>query len=344
MAGWERLHLFFIWLFMGVLPLFLRPLWEPDEARYAEIPREMLASGDWLTPRLNQVLYFEKPPLQYWLSAVSMKLFGLNAAAARLPLALATLILLWSAWRLSKRLGALEPVWAAFMAATTLLAYICHQILTLDALFSALLVLSLVAAIEAVVARYHERRREAMGWTLVMFGANALALLTKGLAGPVLLGGILLWSLPWAWKVPKLRNAILRLLSDPLGWLLFATISVPWFVLVEKANPGHAQFFFVHEHFMQDSPATSTPGRGPTIRSSTSSISSAFSWQVCCLGSWSRSQESGVPSRFSAARVAPSWNSVPCIVGPLLLSCWLSWCHSCSSASLGPSYRPTFCR
>ena len=245
----ERLQLFFIWLFLGVLPLFLRPLWEPDEARYAEIPREMLAAGNWLTPRLNEVLYFEKPPLQYWLSALSMKLFGLNAAAARLPLALATLILLWCAWRLAKRLGASQPVWGAFMAATTLLVYICHQILTLDALFSALLVLSLVAAIEAVAARCNDQGRAATGWTLVMFGSNALALLTKGLAAPVLLGGTLIWSLPWAWKTPKLRNAILRLLVDPLGWLFFAVLGVPWFVLVEQANPGHASFFFIHEHF-----------------------------------------------------------------------------------------------
>ncbi len=60
----ERWQLLSFWFFLGLLPLFMRPLWEPDEARYAEIPREMLALGDWLTPRLNYVLYFEKPPLQ----------------------------------------------------------------------------------------------------------------------------------------------------------------------------------------------------------------------------------------------------------------------------------------
>ena len=80
----ERTYLLVLWFFLGLLPLLVRPLWEPDEGRYAEIPREMLATGDWLTPRLNGVLYFEKPPLQYWLSAISMKLFGLNGAAARL--------------------------------------------------------------------------------------------------------------------------------------------------------------------------------------------------------------------------------------------------------------------
>ena len=245
----ERIQFFFIWFFLGVVPLFMRPLWEPDEARYAELPREMLATANWLTPRLNGVLYFEKPPLQYWLSAVSMKLFGLNAAAARLPLALATLILLWCAWHLAKRLGASQPMWAAFMAATTLLVYICHQILTLDALFSALLLLSIVAAMEAVAARYDERRREALGWTLLAFGASALSLLTKGLAAQVLLGGILFWSFLWAWQTPRLWKALLRVCLDPLGWFLFAILGVPWFLLVERANPGHAAFFFIHEHF-----------------------------------------------------------------------------------------------
>ncbi|WP_306599451.1 glycosyltransferase family 39 protein [Geothrix sp. 21YS21S-2] len=243
----ERGTLLWIWLFLGLVPLFMRPLWEPDEARYAEIPREMLASADWLTPRLNQVLYFEKPPLQYWLSALSMKAFGLHAFAARLPLALATLITLWCAWKLATRLGARQATWAAFMAATAVLAYVCAQVLTLDALFSAFQVLALVAGIEAVAARFEER--PATGWSLLAFGSMALAMLTKGLAAPVLVGGILICSLPFAWSAPRMRSALLRTLLDPLGWLLFAAVAAPWFVLVERANPGHANFFFIHEHF-----------------------------------------------------------------------------------------------
>jgi 4-amino-4-deoxy-L-arabinose transferase-like glycosyltransferase len=249
MSKHERTQLFLTWLFLGLLPLAFRPLWQPDEARYAEIPREMLLTGDWLTPRLNGVLYFEKPPLQYWLSVASMKLLGLNALAARLPLAVASAIFLWCAWRLCRRLGAAQPAWSAFMASSTLLVFICHQLLTLDALFSAFFVLSLVAALEAVGARLAGTGRAALGWTLLAFGANALALLTKGLAAPVLLGGILVGSLPWAWKRPRLRGALLRLLFDPLGWLLFLVLGAPWFVAVDRANPGHAQFFFVHEHF-----------------------------------------------------------------------------------------------
>lgn len=243
----EKLTYFFLWATLGLLPLFLRPLWEPDEARYAEIPRAMLASHDWLTPRLNGVLYFEKPPLQYWMSAVSLKLFGHQDWAARLPLALAAAIMLWCAWKLAKRIGARGPIWAAVMAATTLLGFSVGQILTLDSLFSALTVLTFVAAVEAVavdMAGGQPRK-----WLLLEFGALALAFLAKGLAAVVLPGGALLFSLFLAKGSPRLRRAILRTLFDPLGWILALAVATPWFVLVDRANPGHATFFFVHEHF-----------------------------------------------------------------------------------------------
>jgi 4-amino-4-deoxy-L-arabinose transferase-like glycosyltransferase len=243
----ERTSLLLLWFFLGLLPLLVRPLWEPDEGRYAEIPREMLATGDWLTPRLNGVLYFEKPPLQYWLSAIGMKLFGENGAAARLPLALASGLMIWAAWRLAKRLGAREPLWAPFMAATGLLAFLVGQLLTLDALFSAFLVAAVAAFVEAVA-----RRREgqaSLGWTLATFLLLAGAMLTKGLAEVILTGGILFFSFAFAWKDRALRGAVLRTALDPLGWLLYLALVVPWFWAVNRANPGHAQFFFIHEHF-----------------------------------------------------------------------------------------------
>jgi 4-amino-4-deoxy-L-arabinose transferase-like glycosyltransferase len=243
----ERSTLLTIWFFLGLLPLLVRPLWEPDEGRYAEIPREMLATGDWLTPHLNGVLYFEKPPLQYWLSAISMKLFGLNGAAARLPLALAAGLMIWAAWRLAKRLGAREPLWAPFMAATALLAFLVGQLLTLDALFSAFLVAAIAAFVEAVA-----RRRDGqphLGWTLLTFLLLAGAMLTKGLAELILTGGILCCSLLFAWKDADLRRAVVRTALDPFGWLLYLVLVVPWFWAVNRVNPGHAQFFFIHEHF-----------------------------------------------------------------------------------------------
>ena len=247
MTKQDRSKLLWIWLFLGLVPLFMRPLWEPDEARYAEIPREMLATGDWLTPRLNQVLYFEKPPLQYWLSALSMKLFGVNGAAARLPLALASGLMMWAAWRLARRLGARDPLWAPFMAATGLLGFLVGQLLTLDALFSAFLVAALAAFVEAVAQR--REGAPAQGWTLVSFVLLAGAMLTKGLAEVILTGGILLFSLVFAWQDRELRRAVIRTALDPLGWLLYLALVAPWFWAVNRANPGHAQFFFIHEHF-----------------------------------------------------------------------------------------------
>lgn len=250
----ERLQFLLAWLALGVLPLFLRPLWEPDEVRYAQIPLEMLAKGDWMTPTLNGVLYFEKPPLQYWLTAMSLKLFGTGAAAARLPLALASGLSMAAAFLLARRLGARRPVWAAFMAASALLGFFCAQALTLDALFSAFLVAGLACAVEAVTARVQGRAHRL--WTLGAFLAMALALLTKGLAAPVLLGGILLASLVFAWADPKLRSAVLWTGFHPLGWLLFLGASAPWFVAMEQAHPGHARFFFIHEHFARFSSIT----------------------------------------------------------------------------------------
>jgi 4-amino-4-deoxy-L-arabinose transferase-like glycosyltransferase len=193
------------------------------------------------------VLYFEKPALQYWLSALSMKLFGVNGAAARLPLALASGLMLWAAWRLAKRLGARDPLWAPFMAATGLLAFLVGQLLTLDALFSAFLVAAIAAFVEAVARR--RVGEPATGWTLLTFLLLAGAMLTKGLAEVILTGGILLFSLGFAWRDTALRRAVFRTALDPAGWLLYLLLVVPWFWAVDRANPGHAQFFFIHEHF-----------------------------------------------------------------------------------------------
>ncbi|MGA8181695.1 MAG: phospholipid carrier-dependent glycosyltransferase, partial [Desulfobacterales bacterium] len=81
---------FGIFVFLYILPLGIRPIIIPDESRYAEIPREMIASGNWIVPKLNGLRYFEKPVLGYWLNALSIELFGENAFAVRFPSAMAT--------------------------------------------------------------------------------------------------------------------------------------------------------------------------------------------------------------------------------------------------------------
>ena len=90
-AATSRRHILWLLAVMAILwfaNLDYRHLAQPDEGRYAEIPREMLASGDWVTPRLNGLKYFEKPALQYWATGVAFQLFGEHEWSARLWTAL----------------------------------------------------------------------------------------------------------------------------------------------------------------------------------------------------------------------------------------------------------------
>ena len=86
--GRDSLLLLILFGFLFLYGLGSAPLIDPDEGRYAEIPREMLLRSDFVTPTLNYVKYFEKPPLLYWVNAASMSIFGQNEFAARLPSAL----------------------------------------------------------------------------------------------------------------------------------------------------------------------------------------------------------------------------------------------------------------
>ena len=82
--------LFAVFVVLYLLPLAMRPLFIPDETRYAEIPREMVKTGEWVVPRINGIRYFEKPVMGYWLTAASIKAFGENNFSVRLSTALST--------------------------------------------------------------------------------------------------------------------------------------------------------------------------------------------------------------------------------------------------------------
>ena len=102
-----------------------RSLNEPDEGRYAEIAREMIETGDWLVPHFWYVPHFDKPPMTYWLVASSMKLFGQNEWAVRLPLALAALSGVLADWSLAKSLGGRRVAnWSALILQSSLLFFV----------------------------------------------------------------------------------------------------------------------------------------------------------------------------------------------------------------------------
>jgi hypothetical protein len=226
------------------LHLGRRSLWEPDEGRYAEIPREMLATGDFVTPRLNGVKYFEKPPLFYWIEAAAMRALGPAEWALRLPPALFALGGCLAVYAAGRRLfGRRAGLLAAVILATSPLYFGIGQVVILDMAVSVLLTAALLAFLLATREPPGWRRRLCL-WTF--WGAAALAVLTKGLIGIVLPALII-----GAWTVLFRRWSALRLTLQPSGIALFLLIAVPWHVLVARANPEFAWFYFIHEHFLR---------------------------------------------------------------------------------------------
>ena len=222
-----------------------RLLSDPDEGRYAEIAREMAASGDWVTPRLNGILYFEKPPLQYWLTTAAFRAFEVDQWTARLPPALAGFLAVLAVAFTAGRLAG--PVAGAY-AGLALAGCVWHiglaHFVTLDSLLAFLLTAALCAFLLA------NRERVAPGrirlWMLVAWAAIALATLTKGVVALAIPGATLVLYTLFTRDASPWRK--LRVLS---GLALFAAIVTPWFVLVSTRNPGFAEFFFVHEHLQR---------------------------------------------------------------------------------------------
>ncbi len=227
-------------LFVGVDNM-QRPLAHPDEGRYSEISREMAASGDWVTPRLNGIKYFEKPPLQYWASAASFTLFGESAFTARIYTALCGLLALVAVGFTARRLAGGD---GALLAVGVLLSspYFLGLggVVTLDMGLTAWTTIAVCAFLLAVTGPEDGRRR----WMLLAWAGMALAVLSKGLIGIVFpAAAIFLHCLVNRdWR-------LVRKLEWARGVALFLAIAAPWFVLVSLANPEFPQFFFVHEHF-----------------------------------------------------------------------------------------------
>jgi len=220
-----------------------RHLVKPDEGRYAEIPREMLASGDWLTPRLNGFKYFEKPPLQYWATAAAFSAFGTTEWAARLwPGLTGFLGVLLVFWTGNRLLGPPAGLVGAAVAGGAAIYVAIGHMLTLDMALSFFMSASVfaVALAQRDSAGEGERRR----WMLLAWAAAALAVLSKGLVGIVLPAGA---AVLYALVERDLR--FLARLHVFSGALLFFAVAAPWFVAVSIVNPEFFRFFFLHEHF-----------------------------------------------------------------------------------------------
>ena len=219
-----------------------RRLIHPDEGRYAEIPREMIVTGDWLTPRLDGLKYFEKPALQYWLTAAAYKAFGVHPWTARLWPALAGFLGVLFIGYVGLRLGgATLGLYSAAVLGSCLWYAGNAHILTLDAGLTLWMSVGLGSFLLAQHAQHPGATR---AWMLVAWAALALATLSKGLIGVVLPGAALV-----AYTLVSRDASPWRRLHLVAGAVVFLALAAPWFVAVSLRNPGYFNFFFVHEHF-----------------------------------------------------------------------------------------------
>ena len=220
-----------------------RRLANPDEGRYSEISREMAQSGDWVTPRLNGIKYFEKPPLQYWATALAFEAFGQSEVTARLYVAACGLLTLLIAACTAARLGTADAsVGTAIALVSSPFFMALGTIVTLDmgvTLWITAAVCAFLLAEDAV-----ERGARSARWLVAAWASMALAVLSKGLIGIVFPAAAVFFHM-----VLRRDAAVLKRLGWSYGVPIFLAIAAPWFIAVSRANPEFARFFFVHEHF-----------------------------------------------------------------------------------------------
>lgn len=226
-------------LFLG-----LRPLTPPDEGRYSEIPREMVVTKDYLTPRLDGVQYFEKPILFYWLQASSIKLFGLKEWSLRLVNALmgamGALLTYAAARRLyGRRVGLLSGM----LLSTSLLYAFLSRFITLDITMTFFLTGSLFLFI---LGNFYPPGRKRQFSLYGMYIFAALATLTKGLIGIFFPGMVIV---AWLLMTKQWRQLLTYHLLT--GTLLFLIITAPWHIWVGLKNPGFFNFYFYEQHFLR---------------------------------------------------------------------------------------------
>ncbi len=252
-------------LFAYILPLGVRDLVVPDETRYAEIPREMIAGGDWIVPHLNGLRYFEKPALGYWVHGASLLLFGENNFAVRLPSALAVglsaLLIYILAIRVSCRknhedqgAGGASDDDNGFRPALSALIFLsCVEVFgvgntaVLDSLFALFLTATITGFYFASEAPPGSAREK--GFLLFAGLGCGLAFMTKGFLG---LAVPVLAIVPYLVWQRRYRDLVL------MGWLPILTaflVSLPWSISIHLREPDFWRFFFWNEHirrFMGD--------------------------------------------------------------------------------------------
>jgi 4-amino-4-deoxy-L-arabinose transferase-like glycosyltransferase len=215
---------------------------EPDEGRNAEVAREILVLGDWVTPHYDFIPYLDKPMPFFWLAAGAYKFFGISEFSARLPAALAALGCLLLVYDLGRRLaGPWAALWSVLVLATSPMFMAFSRAVIFDMPLAFFITLALWAFVRGRTAE----ASSAWKFYMLMYAAAGAAVMVKGPVGAAVPGLII--GLYWL----VYRRAPLRAMKPLYGAVLLLLIAAPWYLWADARNPGYLRYFFIEENFLR---------------------------------------------------------------------------------------------
>ncbi len=241
-------------IILYVVMLNVMPLMEPDEGRYSAIPSYMNKSGDYITPRLKEAVYIEKPPLAYWATALSFKVFGESDFSSRLFTGLCA----WGCILLVYAMGRYfyddkTGLYGAAILTTSFFHFAIGRINILDMPVAFLMSLAIWSGYRYCESGDAYRSSAKLpvhvpqkAWLYLCYFACALAFLTKGLIGFVFPAAILV-----IWLAAAKRWREIHRFISPLGMVIFLAVTLPWLVLIQQAHGDFFRFFFIQEHLQR---------------------------------------------------------------------------------------------
>lgn len=231
-------------LTLATTPYFLRlgvsSLWDSNEAFYAETPREMVEAGDYVNPTFNYRARLNKPPLSYWIVAPFYRLFGVSETVERLPIVLAAIVLIATAYGLGRVAFSVEAgLFAAIGLAASPRFLMFSRRIMIDVYLAMFMGLALLFFV--VAERRPDRRRLCL---MLMYGCVGLGVITKGPVAAVLPAAALVVYLALKRRMGKLREIML-----PIGLVIVAVIVLPWYIAIYLQHGwGHIETFLLQDN------------------------------------------------------------------------------------------------